>query len=190
MCKCIASFILVLGIFFLPGSTVAATISLLPSSHTIDFGDVVAVDLYISDLGNLSSPSLGAFDVEITFNESILSFDSEIFGTLLGSSIQSVDTFTPGSISLSEVSLESALTLDGLQPDSFLLSTLTFDSISWGTSVLGLGSVNLGDALGGALPNPFLESTSVTVVPLPASIWLLASAFAGLITCARRKQVV
>jgi hypothetical protein len=188
--KCIASIFLVFVTVFFPSSADAATISLLPASHTIDLGDIVLVDLIISDLGNFSSPSLGAFDVEITFDESILAFNSEIFGTLLGSSIQSVGTFTPGSIGLSEVSLESVLTLDGLQPDSFLLSTLTFDSIGWGTSVLGFGSVNIGDAMGGTLPNHILESASVTVVPLPASIWLFASAFASLLTYARRKQVV
>ena len=167
-------------------SVQAATISIVPSSQTINVSETTAADLVISGLGNFTSPSLGGFDIDVTFDDSILSFNSETFGTLLGASIQGVDTSTPGVVSLFEVSLESVSTLDGLQPDSFLLATLMFDGIALGTSQLGFGYVLLSDAIAGEIPTTLVPAV-VTVVPLPASIWLFASALGGLIGIARRK---
>lgn len=85
--------------------------------------------------------------------------------------------------------MESVLTLDGLQPDSFLLATLTFNGASAGTSQLGFGAVVLSDALGNVIANPTLVPASITVVPLPAAIWLFGSGVLGLIGIARRKKV-
>lgn len=171
-------------------SVQAATISIVPSSQTINVSETTAADLVISGLGNFASPSLGGFDIDVTFDDSILSFNSETFGTLLGASIQDVDTSTPGVVNLFEVSLESVSTLDGIQPDSFLLATLMFDGIALGASQLGFGFVLLSDAIGDVIPNPTLVPASVTVVPLPASIWLFVTGLLGLTGISRTKRSV
>ena len=178
----------VFTVAIIASSVQAATISIVPSSQTINVSETAAVDLVISGLGNFASPSLGAFDVDVTFDDSILSFNSETFGTLLGSSIQGVDTSTSGVVRLGEVSLESVPALDLLQPDSFLLATLMFDGIALGTSQLGFGTVVLSDAFGGSIPNPTLVPANLTVVPVPAAVWLFGSGLLGLVGIARRKK--
>jgi hypothetical protein len=62
----------------------AVTLTLEPASPTIAVGQSVDVDLTISGLGDLAPPSLGAFSVEITFGDSILTFDSAAYGSFLG----------------------------------------------------------------------------------------------------------
>ena len=58
------------------GSSHALTLSFAPSDQTIGIGDTALVDLNISELGDYDAPSLGAFYVEITFDDSILAFDT------------------------------------------------------------------------------------------------------------------
>lgn len=182
MYKHFASLTIAIIIVVFSSGTQSATLTLAPSSQAIDLNDMLSIDLLISDLGDLSSPSLGAFDVDITFDNSILSFNSETFGTMLGLSIQNVNTSASGVIGLSEVSLELTATLDSIQPDSFLLATLMFQGIGEGTTPLGFSSIALSDAIGSVIPNPaFISSSATVVVPLPASVWLFLSAFGGLL---------
>jgi hypothetical protein len=55
------------------------TLTLQPSPQTINVGDPTSMDLVVSGLGNLSSPSLGAFDFDFTYNPTILSAVSLTF---------------------------------------------------------------------------------------------------------------
>ena len=82
-----------------------ASVSLIPDSQTIGVGDTADFDLYIFGLGNYEAPSLGAFEVDIMFDQNILAFESLIFGPYLGYSDSSVDTTTSGVVGLDEVSL-------------------------------------------------------------------------------------
>jgi hypothetical protein len=151
------------------------------------------VNLEISGLGNFASSSLEAFLVEVTFDESILSFDSVTYGSFLGYPNDPLDTSivtTPGvdSVSLDEFSLLFDFELDALQLSSFILATLVFTGDTNGTSPLGFGTIDLSDAVGATIV-PTLETASVTSVPEPASIWLLAGALGGLLAWRRRKRV-
>ena len=79
----------------------AVTISLEPTSQNIFVGDIATVDVNISNLGDFSPDSLGAFDLDITYDANLLTFDSLDFGTFLGDPllfevITDVDTTTTG----------------------------------------------------------------------------------------------
>jgi len=184
MCKLLVSLILAFVVF--SGSADSATLLLVPSWQTIKVSETATVDLLISGLGDFTSPSLGAFDIDINFNNSALTFRSETFGTFLGTSIQSVDTSIPGAVNLAEVSLESVPKLDCLQPDSFLLAKLTFEGIRVSTSLVGFGTADLSDALGNVIANPTLVPGNVQVVPIPTAVWLLGAGLIGLLGLRRR----
>src|SRR6185295_6688986 len=76
-------------------SAVAAiNISLEPTPQTINVGDPATMDLVVSGLGNLSAPSLGAFDFDLSYNPAIISAVSLTFGTDLGTPLESSRFFT------------------------------------------------------------------------------------------------
>jgi len=188
MFKHLVSLVFTFAIVVFSGSAVSVTLTLVPSSQTINISETATADLLISGLGEFASPSLGAFDIELIFDDSIFAFNSESFGSLLGTSIQGVDTSTPGVAGLYEVSLEGVSTLDALQPGSILLAILKFDSIGVGTSPLEFGNVVLSDAIGDVIPNPALVAANVTVVPLPTSILLFVTGLLGLSGISKRKR--
>lgn len=100
-----------------------------------------------------------------------------------------VDTSTAGVVRLYELSLLEANSttcvfclppfLEDLQPSSFTLATLTFDTLAIGTSPLTLSINVLGDAAGESL-TATLDSGEVVVTPEPGSLLLFVSGLAGL----------
>jgi hypothetical protein len=171
----------------------AVTITLVPISQEIRVGSTTSVDLNISDLGDFSAPSLGAFLTEIVFDDTALSFESVTYGALLGSTEPSlfetdiITTVTSGSVSLDEFSFLSDYELDSLQPDSFTLATLSFTATAAGTSLVEFGLIDLSDAVGFSILDPTLETTSITVtpqrhtVPEPTTYILLLSGLVGIL---------
>ena len=180
-----------------PKALEAATVTLTPPTQVVQQG-VVEVELTISGLGNSAAPSLGAFDINISFNPTILSFNTAQFGDPnLGDQL---DVFDLGSITevrdnagvvnLIELSLDSPADLDALQADSFTLTLLTFVTIGVGTTSLDIVDLSLADADGAVLPIDDLVSASVTVVPLPSGLVLLASGIFGVAGFWRRGCLV
>ncbi|MGD9164918.1 MAG: cohesin domain-containing protein [Chromatiales bacterium] len=179
----------------------AVTISLVPISQEISVGSTTSMELNISDLGDYSAPSLGAFLTEIVFDDSVLSFESVTYGALLGSAEPSlfetdiITTVMPGSVSLDEFSFLSDFELDSLQPSSFTLATLSFTATAAGTSLFDFGLIDLSDAIGFSILDPTLETASITVtpehhtVPEPATYILMLSGLVGImgLKCRRHK---
>ena len=189
--KKITSLLLTLGLLLFITTSVQALIILdfTPTPQTAILGDTVDVDLFISDLANFATPSLGAFDVDISFDPGVLSFSSLVFGNQLDlfglGSFTGFDGSTPGLVDLFEISLDSATDLDTLQAGSFTLATLTFDTIGLGTSSLWISSYILSDSL--FPPNALVDATtsigSVTVnpVPEPTTLFLLVTGMGTLV---------
>jgi hypothetical protein len=179
------------------GLSAAVELSILPSAVTVQQGNSVSVDLVASDLGSFSAPSLGAFLVEIIFNDAILDFDAVVYGSLLGNpgdplETSIVTTTGIGSVSLDEFSFLLDVELDALQPDSFTLATLTFSGQTVGTSALSIGTVDLADAVGNTLTPTALNAGSIQVtsagkVPVPATAALILP-FALLLAARSRRS--
>lgn len=117
----------------------AITLGFFPSSQTTNLGSQVTIDLVVSDLGNNTAPSLGAFDVVLGFDADIIAFESLEFGDQLNPSSSVFpfrgETFIPpDSINLFEISGESSADLIEFQPSSFTLATFIFEAVDLGTS--------------------------------------------------------
>ena len=148
-------------------------LSIEPSDDKVHTGEQLDVDIRISGLGDGVAPSLGAFDLRFIFNPLLLNFTSLSFGDpALGNQLDlfglgSINGFAQDSIGLVdffEVSLDSALELDTLQADSFILATLSFTPtpLSSGFTNLNLAIPDLADSLGNAM-SATVNSASVQV---------------------------
>ncbi len=176
-------------VFCLVSPSWAVSLSLSPSTQNINPTQMGTVDLVVADLGNFVAPSLGAFLVEITFDDSLLAFDSVSYGPSLGDPFDTIILTTPGAgtVSLDEFSFLFDFELDALQPDTFSLATLTFTGLAPGSSALGFGTIDLSDALGSTIVPSSLDTASITVndpqvppIPEPATFILMATGLAGI----------
>lgn len=158
MSKIVTSTAACLIVFALSSHASAAAIT-LGTASTVGVGETTVVDLLISDLGDGLPPSLGAYDLTVTFDAGLLQFVSGTFGDpVLGNQLDlagfgSVSALTPGlgSIDLFELSLDPASLLDSTQAGTFVLAQLTLVGISEGTSPLGIIINALSDADGSPL---------------------------------------
>ena len=171
-----------------PVASAGIILSLDPSSQSVALGSQATMDLNISGLGD--PPSLGTFDVNITFDLTTLSFSNFSFGdpvlgcdeldpTCGGNTINFINPGV-GTVELFDLSLDSDTTLNALQPSSFILGVLTFDTLGTGASSVDVTINALGDADGNSLSasiqNGSVSVSSVSSVPEPPTIYLLGSA--------------
>jgi hypothetical protein len=169
----------------------SALIGLQPDSNAVANGDSISLNLVISDLGNFGPDSLGAFDISVGFDSSVLSFTGYSLGSLLGDPglFEALDLSTgesAGTVNVAEVSLLSALDLDALQPGEFTLATLNFGvnnlAVGATTQLSLLPGAVFADAAGAGLQviegSP-AEIAGASPVPVPATPLLLLSALFG-----------
>jgi hypothetical protein len=159
----------------------AVTISLVPEQGPLQTGGTGLFDVVASGL-SASTGVIGAYDVSVTFNPSLLSWSSTTFGS--GLDVNGLGDFQdsglvkdhPEILDTGENSFDSPADLEAKQPGSFVLFSIALRGIANGTSALTLNLGSLSDENGNAL-TANLQSSSVTVtpVPLPAAGWLLLS---------------
>jgi hypothetical protein len=169
----------------------AISIDFVPASQTGFANRPVAVDVVISGLGSGAPPSLGAFDLDVAFDASVLTPIGIEFGPLLGnpglSEALTGFLFSPGVVNVAEVSLLAPSVLDALQPTSFVLASVSFMARSEGTSQLIFVQHILSDAFGRDLPAT-VGTGKVEVVPEPMSFVLVAIG-AGVFCLSPRRRI-
>ena len=127
------------AVLALPGGAGAVAIGLSPSSQDVEVGDVASVDVVFSDLGD---EVISAYDLDVTYDASILRPREILFGSALGEAAF-LEVFEAGDLSLAGVVDLAALSL--LDDDTLALlqgggplavATLVFDTIAAGTAEL------------------------------------------------------
>lgn len=176
----------------------ATLISFNPVSQSVNLGEIATVDLRVSGLGD---DILTAFDLNIGFDNSILDLQSFTLGTGLDTfglgSLGGATDFGSGLVNVFEVSFDLDQDLKDFQPNDFVLGTFTFSTLSIGTSALDIsvnalaGEFVFDPALGFEVASALeanLQSGSISVVPVPAAIWLFGSALIGLVGSSRLRK--
>jgi hypothetical protein len=170
------------------------TLALVPSATPVFPGDPVAVDVAISGLGSGAPPTLAGFDLDITFDPSVLAFASVDFGGNLG--IVGLETLPPAVNVLAgptrvDLALSSLLpdpVLDASQPDAFVLATLHFTALGAGLSPLAITQAVLANTPGGSIAVTLAGTSVEVLVPEPGPLALLALLALGLASLARRRR--
>ena len=144
---------------------------------------LVDVSVVVSGLGNGAPPSIGAFDLELQFDDTLVTLISASVGGSLGDlGLGEAVTGTVANatdVDVFEVSLLTSTQLDVLQTDSFTLFTVTFKGIGPGTAAFNVAlNAPLSDGLGDPFVTPTLTNLTVEVlqpIPVPAlTPWALA----------------
>jgi hypothetical protein len=196
MTKKIYKFLWIVPLLVMTDMVHAISIGFDPISQSVKAGDTIMTDVVISELGSGIAPSLSTFDIDVTFDDSHLSFVSTNFGNqldLFGLGSITSDTLTgAGVLNLFELSFDLPADLDALQADSFTLASITFDVITADSSDLDIAINALGDSFGDSLTADItsanITSTDITSpVSEPVVALLLIPGLVALGITARKR---
>jgi hypothetical protein len=176
----------------------AALIRVEPASQIVAVGAPVQVAVTVSGLGAGTAPSLSVFDLDLTYDPTVLQFNSLTFGDpVLGDQLDlstpplgtsfAPGALVPGLVNHFELSFDAPATLDSLQAADFTLSVFHFTALTTGTSPVDVAIQSFGDAVGDPLAAT-VAGGSVTVVPEPSTAGLaFAAGIAAWVACRRRQ---
>jgi hypothetical protein len=183
---------LALAAALLAGATTgahAATISFSPVTQNVNIGDTAFVDLVISGLD--LDEEVGSFDVDVTYNDSVVGFVGYTLGSGLGTGADIIDLSLGdlgGLIDIAVLSLLDELDLGPLQGASFVLARLEFTALANGVSPLVYAQSIFADGAGLELDvDTDTGAIRVGEVPEPVSL-LLFGAGAAALAIRRRRQ--
>lgn len=173
----------------LTGAVAAAALA-STSAYAVQFdfsnpGAVTQGGLFTVDLiaSGLTTENLAGYDLDIAFDDAMLSFSSYTLGSELTDPV-----FGDGDLSLGESAgilnlAQISYLLDfSAQPDSFVVATLEFMATGVGATALSFNYLDATDDLGGILAATSTDlQLNVSAVPVPAAAWLFGSALLGLI---------
>jgi hypothetical protein len=174
--------LLLVSLLCLAGRSEAITISLSPVLVTTTPGQPVTLELRVS---GLDQETLSGWEVDVLFDETLLSLDSVIFsgnldGGTAGDSLQEVLSIG-GGFNVAELSLLSESELEAIgQVSPLLVATLEFTALAEGSATVVLANADAATGSGGAFPEILLESAQVEIVPEPGTGLLVAGALLAL----------
>jgi len=172
----------------LASSAVQAISVQLDVVPSIAVGETFNVDVIVNDVfvGKDGFEEALAFGFDVTISDSSI---VSLIGVSVASPFDDDSAFFPNTDVAGSVF--PGIANDGLN-DSLLLATLTFQALLPGNLSLGIVSdlLDLNEGLIYFLDAPvdITATTSLTVVPLPAPVWLFGSGLLGLVGIARRKK--
>lgn len=137
-------------------------------------GEMINIEVWLYGLGDPGTTdhlALGAFDLDLSFNNSVTAYKSITFGNVLDDSgyiLLTADRPSENSINFSGVSILDDLST---QPNEFQLFSLSFSADRVGTSTLKFDRMLLADALANPLDvKAYSAEINVSTVPAPASL--------------------
>ena len=170
-------------------TVLASSVKLVPSAGTVAQNGTVTVDLVLSasDVLGIPHPNLFGGSVIVDFNKTLLNYGG--FALKSGLSFFSAPaTATNGNTQTVTFGFDNA-------PDMGTVGTFSFTAIGGPGSLASLGLIDADDFSGSfASYNPGYKrftpvftgtQVNISAVPLPAGVWLLGTAVAGL--AARRR---
>ena len=161
----------------------AATITWGPSTNTVTNGDIFTMDI----IGTGFATNVDGGGVNIAFDSTVLSVLSVTIDEVVWDLGVGIDTGTidNGAGTLSGLMVNAWSDVTG----GFTVATVEFQAMANGSSALSLTEYALNPWAGDAvLLNPSFVAGSVSVVPLPAGVWLFGSGLIALTSLARRKH--
>ena len=167
----------------------AITISLDPSSVSVDPGGNFTIDVVVDGLGDGVAPSVGAYQLGLTWDPTALTFiDATPSGALGIPTLESIFGDTPGvgSVNFFEVSLLGVPDLNALQGSTVVLTTLEFQGLVPGKTDLAFSQTDVADQLGNALVIDAANGATVQVVPEPGAALLFLLGWAVVVRGQRR----
>lgn len=178
--KCAAMWGMV-AILTLAGSAAqGVSVYLTPSAQTIGLGGVAAVDVVIE---GLVSPGMEALELTLAYDAAIIEavdVQAGVLLTYLGEPLFEWTDYSEGGL------IHATATL-GPQSStgSGVALTLTFEARSWGTSYLNWDIILVEPAepygSGGAIAHTESSGESITVVPEPSVLILMAAGLCGML---------
>ena len=130
---------LLLIVFFTSSQAAAISLTFQPLNSMVTSGDTIDIDVVVSGL-IAADEIVSTYDLFVGYDASILSASAVNFGPYLDDflypSIQYDDMSEPGMLNFGEISFLFDDELAAIQPDSFTLATLSFDTIASGVSDL------------------------------------------------------
>ena len=182
---------LIIGGAIATTSHAAAFLQFDSDTNNVVVGETFTVDIQYNFFDfNTGDQDLAAFDIDVSFNDSMLDFGGYSLGDGLGSiSSGDADDWSLGHDGFGTINLAELSWLDdfSFQSDNFILASLTFTAAQYGLSDLDFTHIDLSDADGNPIAPPvFSGPGTVNAVPVPPAVLLLGSGLLGLIGINRR----
>lgn len=193
MKKVFIPFVLIFGFMFTNTAKATLILSLDTPTQQHRLGDLVSVKIMVDGLGDGIGLSLGAFDINIAFDMSALSFAGYNLFDDLGdlNFFEAVDDslgdLGGGIVNIEESSYISNEDLWEFQPPSFAIAELFFTVVTAPSiSQISVDGAVFFDVNGDLINITGVNNTSITAVPSPASSMLMGL---GLIVLFIRKNI-
>ena len=179
---------LVLSLLSFAFNAQAVSIDLLPDHHMVAPGSPVNLQVRINGLNDASAPALGDYDLNLSYDASLLQVAAITWGNQLDlagfGSLQDANTSIAGVINLFEISFDDSWLLNNTQAGSFTLFNVVFNTLAAGSAMFSLDVNAIGDAYGNSLTLDAVNNAQVDITrvnaPEPAS-WLLLLGGLGLL---------
>ncbi|MBN1600825.1 MAG: hypothetical protein JW915_04405 [Chitinispirillaceae bacterium] len=176
------------GLALIISQAFPALISVSPERQNVAIGSMFDVNIMISGL--VENEDLSTFDVNLSYDNSLLEFYSykltDQLGNLVsGDAVDVSDNALPGIVNIANLSLIDDLSF---QSDAFNLATVTFKGIAEGISEIALKDGLFGDINGGFID--FTTKNGTANVPEASMVMLLSSGLLALSVVSFRKKTL